>query len=200
VDLRTVRYLFCMAGVATVLLTQGCRSVPQEVPYSPPPNPVMRLQPGDDVDISVFGVPDLNTSQKVRPDGKISVKLFGDVQAAGKSPMELQKDLVALYASQLQVKTITVIAKSSAVIYVTGAVVKPGTLPYVRPVTALEAIMESGGFDAKAGARRGKVRVIRTEGERVNNFTLDFDEVLTKGGGSPFYLRPFDTVYVPGSW
>lgn len=183
-----------------MLVAPGCRSVTPQVAYSPPPNPVMRLQPGDDVDISVFGVPDLNTAQKVRPDGKISVKLFGDVQAAGKSPMELQRDLVALYASQLQVKTITVIARSSAVVYVTGAVVKPGTLQYVRPITALDAIMESGGFDAKAGARRGKVRVIRTEGERVNSFTLDFDEVLTKGGSIPFYLRPFDTVYVPGSW
>jgi hypothetical protein len=42
--------------------------------------------------------------------------------------------------------------------------------------------------------------VIRKEGERVNSITLDFDEVLTKGGSSPFYLRPYDTIYVPGSW
>lgn len=195
-----MRYLLSAAGVAAILFAQGCQTVPSEPLASAPPNPEMRLQPGDDVEISVFGVPDLNTSQKVRPDGKISVKLFGDVQAAGKSPMELQKDLVALYATQLQVNTITVIAKSSAVVYVTGAVMRPGTLPYLRPITALEAIMESGGFDAKGGARRGKVRVIRKEGERVNSITLDFDEVLTKGGSSPFYLRPYDTIYVPGSW
>jgi polysaccharide export outer membrane protein len=160
----------------------------------------MVLLPGDDVEISVFGVPDLNTSQRIRPDGKISAKLFGDVVASGKTPVELQNELMKLYESQIQVKAITVIVRSSAAVYVTGAVGKPGKVEYLRPMTALEAIMEAGGFDQKAGARRSKVRVVRTENNQVKSYLLDFDEILTKGGSAPFYLKPFDTVYVPSAW
>ena len=183
-----------------MLATQGCQSISAKTDAVSNPPPAMVLLPGDDVEISVFGVPDLNSIQKIRPDGKISAKLFGDIMAAGKTPAELRAELVKLYESQIQVKAITVIARSSAAVYVTGAVGRPGKIEYLRPMTALEAIMEAGGFDQKAGARRGKVRVVRTEDNQVKSFLLDFDEILTKGGNAPFYLKPFDTVYVPGAW
>ena len=183
-----------------MLASVGCQTLSDNVEsiFSPPA--AMVLLPGDDVEISVFGVPDLNTVQRIRPDGKISAKLFGDIVAAGKSPSDLRNELIKLYESQIQVKAITVIARSSAAVYVTGAVGRPGKVDYLRPMTALEAIMEAGGFDQKAGARRGKVRVIRTENNEVKSVSLDFDEILTKGGHTPFYLKPFDTVYVPGAW
>lgn len=183
-----------------IFVVAGCQNVPDTTGLSSPPPPIMVLLPGDDVEISVFGVPDLNTTQRIRPDGKISAKLFGDIQASGKTPAELQGELMKLYESQIQVKAISVIARSSAAVYVTGAVGRPGKVEYLRPMTALEAIMESGGFDQKAGARRGKVRVVRTDNNQVKSYLLDFDEILTKGGQAPFYLKPFDTVYVPGSW
>lgn len=187
--------------LAVLLLTaMGCQTVAPDAGTSALSPPVMVLLPGDDVEVSVFGVPDLNTLQRIRPDGKISAKLFGDIVAAGKTPAELQKELVKLYESQIQVKAITVIARSSAAVYVTGAVGRPGKVEYLRPMTALEAIMEAGGFDQKAGAKKGKVRVVRTESNQVKSYLLDFDEILTKGGYAPFYLKPFDTVYVPGAW
>ncbi len=178
----------------------GCQTVHDTAAQSSVAPPEMVLLPGDDVEISVFGVPDLNAIQRIRPDGKISAKLFGDIQASGKTPAVLQGELMKLYESQIQVKAITVIVRSSAAVYVTGAVGRPGRVEYLRPMTALEAIMEAGGFDQKAGARRGKVRVIRTDNNQVNSYLLDFDEILTKGGQAPFYLKPFDTVYVPGAW
>lgn len=186
--------------VVLVAMMAGCRNLAADSDLASAKPPAMVLLPGDDLEISVFGVPDLNTVQRIRPDGMISAKLFGDIMAAGKTPAELQNHLMKLYESQIQVKAITVIARSSAAVYVTGAVGKPGKVEYLRPMTALEAIMEAGGFDQKAGARRGKVRVIRTETNQVTSVLLDFDEVLTKGGHAPFYLRPFDTVYVPGAW
>jgi hypothetical protein len=60
--------------------------------------------------------------------------------------------------------------------------------------------MEAGGFDLKGGARQAKVKVIRNEGDRVQNYDVDMDEILSRGGEHPFYLKPFDTVYVPGAW
>lgn len=179
----------------------GCQTAASPAPLSSSrPSSVMSLLPGDDIEISVFGVPDLNTVQKIRPDGKISAKLFGDIQAAGKTPTDIQKELTKLYESQLQVKSITVIARSSAIVYVTGAVPRPGKVEYLRPLTAFEAIMECGGFDQKAGASRDKVLIIRTERNETSSYVLDLDEILTKGTATPFYLKPFDTVYVPGSW
>ncbi len=195
------RFLFVgMLLSAPMLVPLGCRTTPDTSGFESIPPVALLLLPGDDVEISIFGVPDLNTVQRIRPDGNLSVKLFGDIQAAGKSPSELQKELTKLYEPQIQVKAITVIARSSAAVYVSGAVSRPGKVEYLRPMTALEAIMEAGGFDQKAGARRGKVRVIRTENSQVKSYLLDFDKILTKGGNAPFYLKPFDTVYVPGAW
>jgi polysaccharide biosynthesis/export protein len=189
-----------LSSLVLMLATMGCGTISTTTESASIPPPAFVLLPGDDVEISVFGVPDLNTVQRIRPDGKISVKLYGDIMASGKTPAVLQAELMKLYESQIQVKSITVIARSSAAVYVTGAVGKPGKLEYLRPMTALEAIMEAGGFDRKAGARLGKVRVVRTEDNQVKSYLLDFDEILTKGGQAPFYLKPFDTVYVPGAW
>jgi polysaccharide export outer membrane protein len=189
-----------LSAFVLALTTAGCQTLSDRAESGSPLPPAMVLLPGDDMEISFFGVPDLNTSQRIRPDGKISVKLFGDVMASGKTPLELKNELTKLYDSQIQVKAITVLVRSSAAVYVTGAVGKPGKVECLRPMTALEAIMEAGGFDQKAGARRGKVRVVRTENNQVKSYLLDFDEILTKGGQAPFYLKPFDTVYVPGAW
>jgi polysaccharide export outer membrane protein len=160
----------------------------------------MRIGPGDELEINFFGAPELSMVQRVRPDGKISVRLFGDVQAAGKTPLEIQKELKDLYETQLQIKAVTVVARTSAAAYVTGAVIRPGRVELVRPMTAMDAVMEAGGFDHKAGARISKVRIIRTQGESVENYVVDFEEILQGTGGKPFYLKPFDTIYVPGAW
>lgn len=183
-----------------MLFAMGCQTASLDAESSSSPSAIMVLLPGDEVEINVFGVPDLNTVQRIRPDGKISAKLVGDLMAGGKTPADLRDELTKLYESQVQVKAITVLVRSSAAVYVTGAVGRPGKVEYLRPMTALEAIMEAGGFDSKAGARRGKVRVIRTENNQVKSYPLNFDEILTRGGQAPFYLKPFDTVYVPGAW
>lgn len=188
---------FCLVAV---LAGGGCRTEGPDPVLALRPPPVMVLQPGDDVEISVFGVPELSSNQRIRPDGNISVKLFGDLMAAGKTPAELRGELTKLYESQVQVKAITVTVRSAAVVYVTGAVGRPGRVDYLRPMTVLEAIMEAGGFDQKAGARRGQVRVVRTEDGRYRNYLINLDPVLKRDGQVPFYLKPFDTVVVPGAW
>jgi polysaccharide export outer membrane protein len=191
-----------MIGVFLVaaLAGGGCRTEGPDAGLALQPPPVMVLQPGDDVEISVFGVPELSSTQRIRPDGNISVKLFGDLMAAGKTPAELRGELTTLYESQIQVKAITVTVRSAAVVYVTGAVGRPGRIDYLRPMTVLEAIMEAGGFDQKAGARRGQVRVVRTEDGHYRNYLINLESILKKGGQVPFYLKPFDTVVVPGAW
>lgn len=189
------------ASLLLAAWNMGCQTgISPTPPSSSEPVSAMTLHPGDDVEINVFGVPELNMIQKIRPDGKISVKLFGDFQAAGKTPTEIQTELAKLYESQLQVKSITVIARSYAVVFVTGAVARPGKVDYLRPLTVFDAIMECGGFDPKTVADRKKVKVIRTEGNQVHRYLVNIDRILMKADAAPFYLKPYDTVYVPISW
>jgi polysaccharide export outer membrane protein len=191
------------AVVLCVLFGSGCYTgspAPRMFDKVPDTNAVMRIVPGDELEINFFGAPELSLVQRVRPDGKISVRLFGDVQVAGKTPPEIQRELKDLYTTQLQIRAVTVVARTSAAVYVTGAVMRPGRVELVRPMTALDAVMEAGGFDHKGGSRLTKVRIIRTTGDRVESSLINFEDILQGTGGTPFYLKPFDTIYVPGAW
>jgi polysaccharide export outer membrane protein len=139
----------------------------------------------------------LNTTQPIRRDGMISMPLVGEVKAAGKTPKELEKDLIDAYSTQLLSKQVTVEVQSSTFpVYVTGSVLKAGRIVSDHPITAFEAIMEAGGFDyTKANLKA--VEVIRQEGNHSDRFILDLKKVMDGKAGAPFYLKPGDTVYVP---
>ena len=154
------------------------------------------LREGDVLKISFPGAPNLNTSQQIRRDGKIVLPVVGEVIAAGLSPAELQQQLLTLYSPELLSKEVTVAVESSSfTIFVTGAVIKPGKVLSDHPITALEAIMEAGGFDyAKANLKA--VVVVRNENGRTRNYTLNLKQVLQGNDNEPFYLKPSDIVYV----
>src|SRR6185503_6909953 len=107
----------------------------------------VKLTEGDTLSITFPGSPDLNTTQKVRRDGKIDMKTVGEIQAAGKTPKELEKEILKLYEKDLVLKEVSVILQSTSYpVYVSGAVLRPGKVMAERPISALEAIMEAGGF------------------------------------------------------
>ncbi len=143
------------------------------------------------------GSPDLNTAQRIRRDGKIDMKTVGEIQAAGKTPKELEKEILKLYEKDLVLKEVSVILQASSYpVFVTGSVMHPGKLMAERPISALEAVMEAGGFDnAKANMRR--VVVLRTEEGQLKRYVLDLKSVLDGRSKQLFYLRPSDIVYVP---
>src|SRR6266404_2356427 len=155
------------------------------------------LHEGDVVRISFPGAPNLNAAQPIRRDGRIALQLIGEIQAAGMTPSALEKELVKLYGPQLQTKEVNVAVESSAFpIYVTGAVLRPGKITSDRPLTALEAIMEAGGFDyTKANLK--SVRVIRHENDRTDHFKLNLKGVLQGEQSEQFNLKPSDIIYVP---
>jgi polysaccharide export outer membrane protein len=171
------------------------------VAYVPPPTTTppatYTLREGDVVKITFPGSPNLNSVQQIRTDGKISLPLIGEVDAAGLTPDALQKKLMDLYAPQLSTKEVTVEVQSSSFpVYVTGAVLHPGKISSNHPITALEAIMEAGGFDyTKANLK--DVTVIRQEGEQTKHYTLNLKRVMEGKVSEPFYLKPADIIYVP---
>ena len=104
------------------------------------------LASGDVVKLTFSAAPELNQSQKIRTDGKLSLPLVGEVDAAGKTVGQLQAELIELYKSQLKTPEVTVSLEASiTTVTVSGAVNKPGKLAFERPTTVLQAIMEAGG-------------------------------------------------------
>lgn len=152
---------------------------------------------GDVLKISFVGAPQLDTTQEVRRDGRISLPVVGEVTAAGLAPAEFAKELSTRFSSELLSNEVVVTVMSSAYnVNVSGAVLRPGKYTSKRPLTALEAVMEAGGFDhAKANTKR--VVVVRHENGKVSNYVLDLSQVLEGRPSEPFYLKPSDIVYVP---
>jgi polysaccharide biosynthesis/export protein len=197
----STRTSMVVIGLALLLLLTGgigCQTARQELPLADmalPPTSV-HLNPGDVVQISFPGAPNLNRTEKIRLDGRLLLPLVGEVMAAGKTPAELQNDLGQLYGPQLQVKEVVVsIASSAASVVVSGAVARSGRIPMERPMTVLDAIMEAGGFDPRR-ANLKNVSVIRQHEGKYSKHTLDLRPSLRGQNIEPFYLQPFDIVYV----
>jgi polysaccharide biosynthesis/export protein len=155
------------------------------------------LREGDEIKLTFPGAPTLDTTQKIRRDGRIALPLVGEVQAAGRNPVELERQLTELFSQELVTGDVYVsVVASSYPVFVTGAVVRPGKIEADRPMTALEAIMEAGGFQlAKANSQA--VVVVRQEPGGVKNYTLNLQKTLQGAPEEPFYLRPSDIIYVP---
>ncbi len=193
----TFLQLFAICSLLMLALT-GCNSThPRGMSPADLQPTLLLLTPGDVLDIKFPGASNLSGQFKIGPEGYLSMPLIGQVEAVGKTAQELQDQLVKLYEPQLKDKEIVVtLAQSANVVYVTGAVLRPGRVQMDRPLTALDAIMESGGFNLDQ-ANMKKVTVIRYEGDQNTVFQLNFAPLLSGGPVSPFYLRPKDIVHVP---
>jgi polysaccharide export outer membrane protein len=155
------------------------------------------LREGDTVRVSFPGAPNLNAGQIIKRDGRISMQMVGEVQAAGLTVKQLEDELLKLYGPQLQTKEVSVaVDASNFPVYVTGAVVRPGKIMPDRPMTALEAVMEAGGFDFTKANQSG-VTVIRHENGRVDHIKVNLKKALQGNETEPFNLKPGDIVYVP---
>ncbi len=155
------------------------------------------LREGDTIRVSFPGAPNLNTVQPIRRDGKVALQLVGEVTAAGLTPSELEKKLLELYGPQLQTKEVSVALESSAFpVYVSGAVQRPGKIVSDRPLTAVEAIMEAGGFNYSS-ANLKKVRIIRHVNGKPVYFTINMKPMMNGTAQDSFPLKPSDIIYVP---
>jgi polysaccharide export outer membrane protein len=195
-------------GLAVLALAAGCETEPLFIPPDEPlltspvqqntnATEVITLREGDVLKISFPANANLNTTQPIRRDGMISMLLIGEVKAVGKTPTELEKDLADLYSTQLLSKEVTVEVQSSSFpVYVSGSVLRPGKVISDHPITALEAVMEAGGYDnTKANLKR--VTIIRHEGKSTRNYIVNLKRVVDGKASESFYLKPGDIVIVP---
>jgi polysaccharide export outer membrane protein len=158
---------------------------------------VLVLHEGDELRITFPGAPNLDSVQKVRTDGRITLAMVGEVEAAGSTPSELEKKLLELYSGQLVSKEVSVtVISSTFTVFVSGAVLKPGKIVSDRPISALEAVMEAGGFDSTRADMQA-VRVVRIEDGTSKNYVVNLKLALEGGQSAPFYLKRSDIVFVP---
>ena len=188
--------LFALLPVCCIMLA-GCqtgsmaRVDPGAAAYA-----TTNLLEGDVVDISFQYSTNFNTTQKIGLNGTLNLKGVGQVQAAGKTTLQLQNDLTSLYKNQVKDDPITIkIVAAESAVYVAGAVTRPGKIPLERPMTVLEAIMEAGGYDPYR-ADLSDVLVLRVENGRQESYRVNLKRVLRGREDVPFYLKPFDVIQV----
>ncbi len=160
------------------------------------------IGPEDVLDISVWKNEDLSRVVTVRPDGRISLPLIGDVTAAGLTPGELRESIIARLKEYQESVVASVIVNevNSYRIFILGEVASPGTYLMKRRTTVLQAIAIAGGFNQYAS--RNKMVVVREGGGAASSeerIPVRFDDLVKAGGkGSKnLTLRPGDTIFVP---
>ena len=157
---------------------------------------VFRIGREDVLDVAVWRDPDLSRTVPVRPDGKISLPLLGDVEVEGRTPHELARHLEEALGPYVQKPRVSVIVRevNSARVYVTGEVAQPGAYALRGRMSLVQAIALAGGFSDFAD--REAIRVIRQDGKGVTTVRysdLVGDDEQRRG----MRLRPGDTVVVP---
>lgn len=170
-------------------------------------SPAANVQPdgtfiigADDVlAINVWKETELTRVVPVRSDGKISLPLIGDIQAAGRTPMELQEDIAAKLKGYITDPQVTVIVQQilSQKFNILGQISKPGTYVLSAGTTIVDAIALAGGF--KDFAKRKGVYILRMNSAgKEERFNFNYDKFLKeKNTAQNIKLKPHDTIVVP---
>jgi polysaccharide export outer membrane protein len=156
-----------------------------------------RMVPGDKLRIEVYKDAQLSQSLQIRPDGKITLPLVGDVPAAGATPLELAATLTERFRDYLTTPVVTVIVAEAmpAMVYVMGEVNTPGAQPLREPITVLQALAVAGGF--RDFAKPDKIRILR-KGPGGALQTIKFNyKAAVEATDHPFFLQAGDTIIVP---
>jgi len=158
-----------------------------------------RLGPEDVIDVFVWQEKDLSTTVVVRPDGKISLPLAGELEASGKSTNQLQQEIADKLQRYVNQPVVNVMVKqiNSLKISVLGEVHKPDVYRIKNRVTVLDAIALAGGFTDLA--RPTRVVVLRNSPSGQQRIKVNLKAMVNGDSGQqPFYLQPLDTVVVEG--
>jgi polysaccharide export outer membrane protein len=175
----------------------------QKPPSNPPPSTQVNdnnyvIGPEDVLNVNVWKEPEVSGSVPVRPDGKISLPLLNDVQAAGLTPMQLMNELtekLKKFITDPRV-TVTVSTINSRKVYVLGEVARPGAVPLAPEMTVLQALTSAGGPTPYAKAT--KMYILRKENGSQNKLAFNYKEVVKgKNVEQDVVLKPGDTVVVP---
>ncbi len=190
-----------------MFIVAGCATAPGSN-QAPAINPdaqavaVYHIGVDDQLQVSVWHNPDLSVSVPVRPDGKITVPLIGDVDAGGRTPTQVAeeiKDKLKAYVRDPQVAVILTDLRSHEYlsrVRVTGAVRAPISIPYRQGMTVLDAVLAAGGTTEFAAPDR--TELYRKTGTGTQAYAIRLDNILQKGELKTNYpVQPGDVITVP---
>jgi polysaccharide biosynthesis/export protein len=156
-----------------------------------------QIGPEDVLDISVWKNPELSRTVPVRPDGKVSLPLLNDFQAAGLTPSSLREQLVARLSDFVPTPEVSVIVREvhSRKVAVVGAVKTAGRYELKSPMTVLEAIALAQGFTDFAA--RDRIVVLRQSGGTTTRIPFNYRKIADGAEQENFFVRPGDIIVVP---
>jgi polysaccharide biosynthesis/export protein len=155
------------------------------------------IGPEDVLDISVWKNPELSRKVPVRPDGKVSLPLVNDIQAAGLTPSELREQLAKRLAEYVPTPEVAVIVAEvqSLRVSVVGAVKTPGRFMLKSPATVLECIALAQGLTEFA--TRDRIVVLRQNGNTTQRIPFNYSKVANSSDQENFFVKPGDIIVVP---
>lgn len=166
--------------------------------------PAYRIGPGDVLQIFVWRNPELTTTVPVRPDGRISVPLLEDMEAAGKTPSELGREMENELGVFIQNPLVTVIVSNfvgtfDQQVRVVGQAQQPRAIPYRANMTLLDVMIAVGGLTAFADGNRASL--VRTSDGDQKQYRIRLDDLLKDGEiEANAAVLPGDVVIIPESF
>ena len=156
------------------------------------------IGPQDVLEISVWRNPDLSRQVTVRPDGRISLPLIGDVKAVGGTTGQLKDAITEKLKEYKENPTVAIVVQqvNSYFIYVQGAVGQQGRYPLLTKTSLIQALTLAGGLAPDAVRSRVVVFRMSGEGGEPQRMTVNYDDIILNGGEN-FELQPGDTIVVP---
>ena len=179
------------------LLTIGaCAASAQTAAVTTPGDYV--IGPEDLLSVVFWRDKDMSAEVAVRPDGKISLPLLNDIQAAGLTPSQLRDRLTEDARRYLEDPNVTIVVRqiNSRRVFVTGEVAKPGPYPLIGPTTVLQILATAGGLREYADEKN--ILVLRSEGGRPVTYRFNYRDVSKhRNVAQNVELKPGDTILVP---
>lgn len=192
-----------MAVLSIAACSQTQRTTTAEVPAAVAPADYV-IGPLDQVQVFVWRAPDVSVTVPVRPDGKISTPLVEDMQAAGKTPTQLARDLEGALRTYIQDPVVTVIVQSfvgpfDQQVRVVGATEQPVAVPYRSRMTVLDVMVAVGGLTEFADGNNAIL--FRRAGGKEESIPVRLDDLLKDGDISANQpVAPGDVILIPESW
>ena len=197
IDQHGIAWTMAVAGALGALLALGCASTsPPNLPPARTAEPY-RVGASDQLTVRVLPDPAIERVVRVRPDGRFSFDLIGDVDASGHTTDEIAADITQRIGEYRQSPSVSIALDNplSTAVSVLGEVNKPLVFSLERDIRVSEAIAQAGGATQLAAASR--VRVIRNTGGQTVTYVANLDEIQAGDGTTDLHLERGDLIFVP---
>lgn len=211
------RHFVLTGAVLAAAALAGCSSAPTYPPapiQAPPPVAVdarisgwtYLIGPGDSVNVFVWRNPEVSGSFPIRPDGKMTMNLIEDMQAAGKTPTQLARDIEKALSKYIQEPIVTVIMAGGIGPYnqqvrVLGEANTPQAMSYREGMSLVDVMITVGGLSDFADGNKAYIsRIVKQDGTR-EQFSVRLEDLIRDGDSSAnVEIRPGDVLVIPESW